>query len=79
MIEIMSTELAESRCHLRQGPKTCAYLGLGNPSGGPGEGGWTCMKGISNAKYVIDERLKEGTMGAQGDYCSGPPDYEVKQ
>lgn len=50
----------------------CAYLTAGS-------GGWMCAKDSPEIKAAIDQRLKEGSMTATGDYCSGLNPKEEKE
>jgi hypothetical protein len=51
---------------LGQGNATCAFLSF--------RGYFACAKGTSVGN-LINQRLAEKTMKAQGDNCSGPPDF----
>jgi hypothetical protein len=63
----MSDEWIEAVCRRGQGEHACAFLAL--------SAGWECAKGMPGVATVIRRRLDEGTMKAQGDHCSGPPQY----
>ena len=54
-------------CKLGAGKDTCAFLAIA-------PGGTRCVKG-SGIEATIRTRLRDGSMGAQGDNCSGPPDF----
>ncbi len=56
-------------------PACCAYLAMGR--GAPRR---FCAKGAGeqDLRAAIEARLAEGTMGARGDNCSGPPEYTPK-
>lgn len=53
-------------CRLKKGRETCRYLAM-HP-----DLGMACAKG-SNLQSAIDQRVSG--MRAQGDNCSGPPDF----
>lgn len=55
-------------CALGQGVACCAFLTHG-PTG------WTCAKALPAIRATIRVRLAAGSMVAQGDNCSGPPDF----
>lgn len=55
-------------CKFGGGISCCAYI-LGTPTG------FECGKLVPSAKAQLDQRLKMGTMRAQGDNCPG---YGVK-
>jgi len=50
-------------CKLGCGSETCAYLSVGPE-------GWMCLK-ASSMRGLIEERLRNGEMGASGDNCDG--------
>jgi hypothetical protein len=54
-------------CKPGQGATTCRYLSV---SPGRNGVGYACEK-ATGLRYQIDERVKAGTMGAQGDNCEG--------
>lgn len=54
-------------CKKGQKDLMCSYLGM-MPK-------FMCLKG-SNVEEIINERRREGSMGAKGDNCSGPPDFK---
>ena len=58
-------------CRLGEGKATCAFLTIGM-------GGAECAKG-DVFESAVRARLKTGSMGAQGDNCSGPPDFTPTQ
>lgn len=62
---------AKKVCKSGQSAATCAFLSAG---GGSGEVSFKCAKD-SMIEVNIRQRLAEGTMGAKGDNCSGPPDF----
>ena len=49
-------------CKIGMGKECCRYLGIGK--------GFECLKSTSLAK-LLDDRVKAGTMYAQGDNCDG--------
>lgn len=57
----------ETVCKFRQGEATCSFLVIGGD-------GSKCGKDSSFEK-MIRQRRSEGTMGAKGDNCSGPPNF----
>jgi len=59
----ISDDYANDICALGQGAKCCRYLALGK--------GWECMKLNPTTKTYLDERVKAGTIHAQGDNCEG--------
>lgn len=61
----------QSVCRFGGRETTCAFLAMGD--------GFFCAKGMPHVAEVIRGRLADGTMGAKGDNCSGPPDFEVPQ
>jgi len=65
--KISSDNHLKQVCKPGQGEGACRYLVMM-----PGE--FSCAKG-SNLQSAIDQRAP--TMGAQGDNCSGTPDYNV--
>lgn len=56
-------------CKPRKGEETCSFLGMTGK-------GFHCLKNSSWEKE-IRQRRSEGSMGAKGDNCSGPPDFTV--
>jgi len=59
---------AENICKLGKGEETCAFLAM-SPE--------LCCAKNSYIDNNIRKRLREGTMGAKGDHCSGPPAFLV--
>jgi hypothetical protein len=57
-------------CKKGKGKITCSFLGFG-------EGGFICLKG-SSMETVIRGKLRDGSMRAKGDNCSGPPQFLKK-
>lgn len=51
-------------CQPGKGPLTCKYLMFG-------EAGYMCAKGSTFQAFIDTRSLK-----AQGDNCSGPPDFQ---
>ncbi len=49
---------------------TCSFIGMTGD-------GFRCLKG-STLESEINRRRAEGSMGAKGDNCSGPPDFTVR-
>lgn len=62
-------EHVEIVCQPGKGEETCAYLGLGT-------GNFMCLKSTS-FEIVIASRVVAKKLTAQGNNCSGPPDYTV--
>ncbi len=55
-------------CKFGKGQETCSFLGMsGN--------GLRCLKGSPLESNII-QRRREDSMGAKGDNCSGPPDFQ---
>lgn len=50
----------------------CAFIASDAPPS------FFCAKGDPLLVLAIRERLAEGSMGARGDNCSGPPDYTTQ-
>lgn len=63
-------------CKRGQGAITCCFLAVG-PVGPVGEVGYACLK-KSSLEANIRVKLRNGTMLAKGDNCSGPPDFNRK-
>lgn len=59
-------------CRPGSGPGCCAYLASVEPPI------YFCAKVMPDLVRAIRERMADGTMGARGDNCSGPPDYKPK-
>jgi len=59
---------AKTVCKFGQRAATCSFLGMSD--------GFHCLKG-SEFEPNIKQRRGEGSMGAMGDNCSGPPDFVV--
>lgn len=57
-------------CKRGKGETTCGFLGFGG-------NGFLCLKG-SSAETNIRANLRDGSMRAKGDNCSGPPDFLKK-
>jgi hypothetical protein len=55
-------------CKASRGKDTCAFLSISN--------GWKCLKGSSMEETIL-EKMQEGSMSAQADNCSGPPDFKA--
>lgn len=53
----------DTKCKIHQGKETCRYICLG-------VNGFVCTKN-TKMKEVLDERVEEGKIGAQGDNCAG--------
>lgn len=64
----------DSVCRPGHGGDTCAYLTMRPVAGGSI---WQCAKSDPIVTEAIRERLAQGTMKAQGDNCSGPPEWSV--
>lgn len=61
----MTEQRATDVCKRGQGADCCRYLAVHN--------GWRCAKLTDGLREMIDKRIAEGTMGAQGDNCPGVP------
>jgi hypothetical protein len=59
----------ETVCQPGKGKLTCSFLGM-TPD-------FECLKGTA-FEPELQRRRQEGSMGAQGDNCSGPPDFKVQ-
>jgi hypothetical protein len=59
----MSDEMLKKICKIGAGKECCRYLACG-------AGGFECLKN-SSLKAIMDKRVNEGTMNAQGDNCDG--------
>ena len=57
-------------CKKAQGAKTCRFLTIGGP-----EMDFQCAKGSEMHDY-LNRRALEGNLKAQGDNCTGPPDFK---
>lgn len=76
-------------CRAESGKRTCRFLAQTSsttknpwgwrddpkPGNQPEDGGWRCLKSDPDWKALIEER--QDKMRAEGDYCSGPPDFEA--
>lgn len=71
MNETLSKEQMENICRVGQGKETCAFL-IMTPDG------MSCAKGTDSEK-ILSFRRETGQMRAQGDNCSGPPEYKFNQ
>jgi hypothetical protein len=60
-------EIVQSVCGLGRGEGCCAFLTARN--------GFECAKALPGLDSAIRARLEAGEMTAQGDNCSGPPDF----
>lgn len=60
---------AKTVCKFGQRATTCSFLGMTGSQ-------FHCLKG-SEFESNIKQRREEGSMGAMGDNCSGPPDFNV--
>lgn len=69
MAEITQKQ-ATDVCLLGHGADCCAFLAAGG-----GSLGWKCAKDIPSVRDAILARRAAGMMTAQGDNCSGPPDF----
>lgn len=49
-------------CKIGSGPETCRYIVVG-------ANGFECAKNKPSLSVIIDSRLKQGTLHAQGDNC----------
>lgn len=65
-------ECVERVCKRGQGKATCSFLGFDAKTGN-----FSCLKG-SSFEAPIRERLRNGSIRAKGDNCSGPPDFALK-
>jgi hypothetical protein len=68
--EPIDQERITNVCKLGQGNAACAFLAM---SMSPGFG---CAK-RSSLEDTIRQRIQEGSMGAKGDNCSGPPAFVI--
>lgn len=59
----MNDKIVEEVCRVGQGEKCCRYLILRSD-------GWRCAKATS-LRHMLDNKVKAGTMAAQGDNCPG--------
>lgn len=64
----ISNEHVKEICKVGSGSSTCSYLMMGT--------GWECTKDTA-FEYTINERRKQRTINAEGDNCSGSPDFKV--
>jgi hypothetical protein len=62
-----TNEHIDTVCRPGCGASSCAFLMFG--------GGFECAKG-GEFELFIRRRLADETMTAQGDNCSGPPDFQ---
>jgi len=69
---LIPAEHVEKICRPGQ-PGCCAFLASRQPPE------YFCAKAAPDLLRAIQSRLAEGTMGAQGDNCSGPPDYKIRR
>lgn len=68
-VQTLSDAHVEGVCRLGQGAACCAFLMR--------QDGWFCAKIDAVLVSTITDRRP--TMRAQGDNCSGPPNYEVRR
>ncbi|MEK7640376.1 MAG: hypothetical protein AAB389_00040 [Patescibacteria group bacterium] len=66
---ILSDKQVEKVCGLGKGEKTCSFLTMSAY-------GFECAKKTAIEK-IIKERREAGTMNAQGNNCSGPPNFAM--
>lgn len=64
----LTSEHVKNVCLPGQRTETCRYLVTDSS-------GWLCGKELPDIVAAIEARRER--MTAQGDNCSGPPDYEV--
>ena len=62
-MRVIESEYVKETCKIGQGNNCCAFLVMGSA-------GFECAKGTPS-QQIIDLRLAEGTMNAQGDNCGG--------
>lgn len=67
-VHIISKERADEVCRIGQGRSCCIFVG-------DAPQGLVCMKASVYATEMIQRKLT-GQMKAQGDNCSGPPDFK---
>ena len=60
----------ETVCKMGKKEMTCSFLGFG-------EGGYLCLK-KSSMEESIKERIRNNSISAKGDNCSGPPNFLKK-
>jgi hypothetical protein len=60
----MTDEKLDKVCKIGQGKDCCRYLGAGAD-------GITCLKKNIRLKGILDGKVAEGKMTAQGDNCEG--------
>jgi hypothetical protein len=70
-MKVLDPDHVERVCRRGQ-PGCCAYLASARLPD------FFCAKGDAGLADVIRGRLREGTIGARGDNCSGPPDYRLE-
>ena len=69
----LSEQCTQTVCKRGQGNETCAFLAY---SGADQE--WICAKG-TELEPILATRKMTGEMIAQGDNCSGPPFFTLKE
>ena len=67
----LSEDHIQNVCKSGKGEATCSFLGVV-----PGTG-FSCLKGTS-IEAIIFQRRATGEMKAQGNNCSGPPNFTSK-
>jgi hypothetical protein len=70
-LQLIADDHLNAVCRRGQGSACCAFLASHNLSD------FYCAKQDPDLLRVIQSRLVEGSMGAQGNNCSGPPDYAL--
>jgi hypothetical protein len=58
----------KNMCLIGSGSTTCSFVGFA-------ENKWNCLKG-SSLESTIREKIRDGSITAKGDNCSGPPDFK---
>ena len=64
--DILTEEHVKNVCKMGLGEKTCRYMSMSGAS-------YSCLKVASNHNmaHMIEDRIREGTMNAQGNNCGG--------